>query len=304
MHDPFLKSVFANPRMVEILIRHHVEEWVNEIDFATLREEPTERVIRKTLQRRHPDMIWSAQTVEGRKVLFLMEFQGKDERLMALRTSTYATLTMEDIAGGMNLSAGEAMPEFVVLVLYHGDGRWHAPTRVKDLFQRSDPGGYRLVPWQGGSGEGGCSSDDLVGLVLGLARNLSAGDMAEQLVALRRAVEELGDTALDAFMVERVDTVLELRGYPEELKTGGERTMAEMVDRFQRSLDELVQKGARQGQAGILRRQVTRRFGEETAGRLSELLEAVSGPEAIDRVTDALFECGTGEEFIERVRTA
>ena len=88
--------------------------------------------------------------------------------------------------------------------------------------------------------------------------------------------------------------------------------MAEMVDRFQRSLDELVQKGlrqgiqqgARQGQALVLRRQAARKFGEETAGQLSKLLDELTGLDSIDRVTDALLECVTGEEFIERVRMA
>ncbi|MDE2763541.1 MAG: hypothetical protein OXQ94_05610 [Gemmatimonadota bacterium] len=42
------------------LIRRHAPEWASEIDFATLREEPSGLVSRKTLQRRHPDMIWSA----------------------------------------------------------------------------------------------------------------------------------------------------------------------------------------------------------------------------------------------------
>ena len=32
--------------------------------------------------------------------------------------------------------------------------------------------------------------------------------------------------------------------------------------------------------------------------------DELPGPEDIDRVTDAVIECGTGEEFIERVRTA
>ena len=185
MHDPFLKSVFADRRMVGILIRRHVPEWADEIDVATLREEPNELVAGKTLERRDPD-------------------------------------------------------------LYHGDAD------------------------------------------------------------------------LDAFMVERMDTMLELREYPDELKVGGARTMAEMVDRFQRSLDELVKKGmrqgiqegmregieqgARQGRTQVLRRQAARRFGEEAAGRLSRLLEELSDPEVIDKVTDALMECGTGEEFIERAR--
>ena len=92
--------------------------------------------------------------------------------------------------------------------------------------------------------------------------------------------------------------------------------MAEMVDRFQRSLDELVQKGLRQGiqqgarqgrhegQVLLLRRQIARKFGDTTAGQLAELLDDLTGLDNIDRVTDALIECGTGEEFLERVRTA
>ena len=37
--------------------------------------------------------------------------------------------------------------------------------------------------------------------------------------------------------------MLELRDYPEELQLGGAKTMTEMVERFHRSLDELVQRG-------------------------------------------------------------
>ena len=69
MHDPFLKSVFADLRMVGILIRRHVPEWADQIDVATLREEPNELVAGKTLERRCPDLIWSAETIDGGRVL-------------------------------------------------------------------------------------------------------------------------------------------------------------------------------------------------------------------------------------------
>ena len=140
MHDPFLKSVFGDPRMIEILIRDHVPEWADEIDFSTLREEPTELVSRKTLQQRHPDMIWSADTAHGSRVLFLVEFQRKAERLMALRTTTYTALALERVVGERDTRSEDPLPEFVYLVLYHGDGSWSGPDHVTDLFQRSDPG--------------------------------------------------------------------------------------------------------------------------------------------------------------------
>ena len=112
-----------------------------------------------------------------------------------------------------------------------------------------------------------------------------------------RAVETNGDPGLDGFMVQTLATTLELRDYPERLMKGGAKTMAEVVDRFQQGMDELVQRG----EARLMRRQVIRRFGEETAGQFSRLLDELPGPEDVDRVTDALVECATGDEFIERV---
>ena len=88
-----------------------------------------------------------------------------------------------------------------------------------------------MVSWRESEG-GDRPRDDITALVLGLARNLSPEDMATQLAALRLTMEGHGDAGLDAFVVERVDTVLTLRGYSEELKLGGAKTMAEMVDRF------------------------------------------------------------------------
>ena len=213
---------------------------------------------------------------------------------MALRTTTYASLTLEGIAADQGKRAGDRLPEFVYLVLYHGEAPWSAPTRVTDLFEHSDPGRYHLVSWGGATGEGQ-SRDDLVALVLGLARNLSAEEMTVQLSALRSAVVAHGEESLDAFMVERMATMLALRDYPEVLI--GMRRNQQL-----RSLDELVQKGARQGQALVLRRQVARTFGEGTARQLSKLLDELSGLDSIDRVTDALMECRTGEEFIQRLR--
>ena len=299
MHDPFLKSVFADRRMVEILIRDHVPEWADEIDFSTLREEPTELVSRKTLQQRHPDMIWSADTAEGSSVLFLVEFQRKPERLMALRTTTYTALALERLVDEGDSRSGDPLPEFVYLVLYHGDGSWSGPDHVTDLFQRSDPGRYRLVSWREWAGAGR-PRDDTTALVLSLARSLSFEEMAARVAALRLRVVERGDASLDAFMVERMGTMLRLRNYSEELKLEGAKTMTEVAERFHRSLDELVQRGARQS----LQRLIARRFGKETAGQVSDVLEGLPGPEDIDRVTDAVIECGTGEEFIARVRTA
>ncbi|MCE2455739.1 MAG: hypothetical protein J4G12_08005 [Gemmatimonadetes bacterium] len=116
--------------------------------------------------------------------------------------------------------------------------------------------------------------DELVPLVLGLARNLQAEDMAAQLAAVRRPVDEHRDPELSRFMAEKVNNTLGLRKYPEEMKTEGAKIMAEVVDVFQRSLDDLVERGRQQGmqqgareeRVSVLHRQVARRFGNDAAG--------------------------------------
>ena len=218
---------------------------------------------------------------------------------MALRTATYGALMLEGMAADADFRGGDALPEFVHLVLYHGESRWTAADRLADLFERSELGRYRLVQWRGGGAEGE-APDDLAAVALGLARNLSPEEMAGQLSALWRAVDAKRDRGLERSMAGAVGTMLELRGYPEGLVKEGAGTMTETVDRFRQGLEELVQKG----RAHVLRQQAARRFGEETAGMLSEVLGEVSGPEDIDRVTDALFDCATGEEFLRRVGPA
>ena len=116
--------------------------------------------------------------------------------------------------------------------------------------------------------------NELVQLVLGLARNLQAEEMAAQLAAVRRAVDEHRDPELSRFMAEKVNNMLGLRKYPEEMKPEGAKTMAEVVDVFQRSLDDLVERGRQQGmqqgareeRVSVLHRQVARRFGNDAAG--------------------------------------
>ena len=90
--------------------------------------------------------------------------------------------------------------------------------------------------------------------------------------------------------------------------------MPEIADRFQRQLEELIRagkiqglqlgvlQGRQEGQVLLLRRQIARKFGDDTARRLYELLDDLNSLDDIDWVTDALLKCGTGEEFIEWVR--
>lgn len=82
-----------------------------EIDYPTLREESTQLISKMTLERRHPDMIWSAETLDSGRVVFLIEFQRTVDPLMALRTTTYTALTLEGIASDEGIRVADRLPE-------------------------------------------------------------------------------------------------------------------------------------------------------------------------------------------------
>ena len=58
-----------------------------------------------------------------------------------------------------------------------------------------------------------------------------------------------------------------------------------------------------EAKAELLHRQAKRRFGAETARQLSVLLENVEANRLIE-VGDWIYDCGSGDELLERVRQA
>ena len=60
-------------------------------------------------------------------------------------------------------------------------------------------------------------------------------------------------------------------------------------------------EGRTEGQIAVMRRQVARKFGRETAGRLTERLTEISDPERLGEVGEWLLECDSGEELLARV---
>ena len=60
-------------------------------------------------------------------------------------------------------------------------------------------------------------------------------------------------------------------------------------------------EGRAEGQTALMRHQVARKFGVETAERLAGRLEEIADPERTLEVSDWLFDCDSGEELLARV---
>ena len=96
------------------------------------------------------------------------------------------------------------------------------------------------------------------------------------------------------------------RQWMEKLEKGVERGMARGMAR---GMERGMARGiARERQASIqrdcelLNRMVTRRFGPGTAEQLGTILDHISDPKDIAPIADAVIECETAEDFLERVR--
>ena len=82
--------------------------------------------------------------------------------------------------------------------------------------------------------------------------------------------------------------------------------MATLMDaRIRAWRDELVEQGVERGRAderALLCRQAARRFGTETAQRLSGLLESLKAADELAVVGDWIVDCETGADLLARVR--
>ena len=325
MDDAALKKLFSHPLMIELLIRRHVPEWQDEIEYSSLERLPTE-LIDERLRRRYPDMMWRARTIDGTTdLVLLLELQGRPERHMVLRTTTYNVLAVQElIEHDKELASGQRQLAVASLVLHHGDREWNAPTRLRDLFRDSAPDTHRVV--------GRLPPDtpppgplDLPQMMLGLASVAAGADMRDQLPVLRSVVEGFGDEGFDQFMARGVKAMLRSNGFDtDQLKEA--MTMARIDTEFRRGWDAVRQEGIEVGreqgievgreqgievgreqgvgvgQARILSDLATRKFGEETAKELSRLLARTTDGEQINRVAAAIVDCDVPDDFLARVR--
>ena len=274
------------------------------------------------MRRRYPDMVWRVRTTDGSTdLVLLLEFQGRPERHMALRTTIYGCLAAQSlIERDKELGRGDRELAVVALVLHHGERPWNAATRLSDLFRDSAPDTYRVVgrmpPGARPSGP-----QDLPQLVLGLSGVTTAAQMRAALAVLLPLVEACEDEDFDRFMARSVKAMLRSKGFSNR-QLEEAMTMSTVVTEFQRSLDDIRQEGREegrreghrqgrregreqgieQGQVAVLVQQIGRKFGERTADEVRRSILGSPGRDRIALVATAILDCDTREEFLERVR--
>lgn len=140
-HDSGYKLLFSHPRMVEDLLRGFVpEDWVQQLDFSTL-EKVNGHYVGDDLRQRADDVVWRLRWGDDWIYVYLLiEFQSRPDRWMAVRMLAYVALLYQDLVRQRAFTASGRLPPVLPLVLYNGDTRWQAATRLGELIE-AVPGG-------------------------------------------------------------------------------------------------------------------------------------------------------------------
>ena len=315
MHDETYKKLFAFPRMVEDLLRGFVAgRWIGEVDFSTLQKLSAEYVSDE-LVKRHGDAVWQVRLRERwLYLLVLLEFQSRDEPRMALRILTYTSLLYGELIRNGAVGAREPLPVVLPVVLYNGARAWRAAREVGELIAPVGPG---LAPYQPSQrycvvderrlGEDDLPSRNLMTVIVQLERSRSLADLARLVQALRERLGDPGEQELRKAFVDWVRQAAE-RLAPRGAALPPVRTLEELkmtlVERVAEWPKQWIQEGLEQGLAherALLRRLAALRFGAETAGQVSEMLERVADPERLAEAGEWLVRCDTGAELPARV---
>ncbi|MEJ2445580.1 MAG: Rpn family recombination-promoting nuclease/putative transposase [Exilibacterium sp.] len=269
-HDHSYKNLFSHAQMVEDLFKGFVEfDWVADLDFSTL-EKLNNSYITDDLRDRADDIVWRVNP------------------FMSLRIMTYVGLLYQDLIKAKQLPESKRLPPVLPVVLYNGEKRWNAAESISELLQAMPEQLQVFQPQQRYLliDEGRYSVDEL-GKLENLTAALIRAELAEtpedivrvlaNLVVwlgqpkqreLRRAFNEWFRRILPNRMPgTQFDKMRDLTEYQTMLServkdwTKGWREEGFRAG-VEEGIEKGIEKGVNQGEALLLLKQLTKRFGD------------------------------------------
>ena len=325
MHDRVYKRLFSNPRVVEDLLRGFVPvEWVERLDYTTLRRLPAEYVSRE-LHHRFGDLVWCVEPAAGEapgglvSVLVLLELQSTVDRAMATRMLMYCALAWESLIEQGSSARPGLVPATLPVVFYNGASRWTASTRAGEV---AWPSPESLGPYQatqryalvdaGALGAHDLPPDNRVSGLVALENSRSRTDVVHTLAGV---FEQFGSTADRGFRESlyewaRHSTQMaqgaELPAF-EDLEGGTMPTLLEARAReweaqwFREGHEQGVAQGAAQGKAELLRGLAAHKFGGPEGEQVFARIEHIRDPDQLARVGGWLIECESASDLLARL---
>ena len=342
--DRVYKRFYADPAVVEEIVRDFVGgAWTRELDFATLERLPAEMVDPVLPVVRHADMMWRVRFRDRPlHVVLLFEFQSGPDPHMAVRIAVETGVFYRELAELRKRDPGVGEHVVVPVVVKSFEGPWTAARSMaewlgagvpEELAEYAAGQRYALLDEAAEAKKAGGAGGGVVraGLTLRHER-----DVARLVAAVRELDEELDATSVarDALVewirsqminsgateaeVAHLDTLREAgemyvnqfqetfrdglaQGIEQGLAQGVEQGLAQGVEQgLAQGVEQGLAQGVKQAHVDIARW----KFGEETAERLAELIEATEDTERVSRIGRLLVKCETGEELIAKAARA
>jgi predicted transposase/invertase (TIGR01784 family) len=153
IHDLTYRRVFeASPMVVQLIQSFIHEKWVEKVDATHIRPVNSDFVT-PFLESRETDLLYEVD-IQGKKVLFciMIELQSTVDYLMAFRILEYQMLywkqKMKNISDDEKKRKSFRMPYIVPIVLYNGEARWTAETKLRKLFVGEELFGEKMLNFE------------------------------------------------------------------------------------------------------------------------------------------------------------
>ncbi|MCH8544986.1 MAG: Rpn family recombination-promoting nuclease/putative transposase [Alcanivorax sp.] len=292
-HDTAYRKLFSHPEMIRDLLLGFVPQpWVSQLDMSTL-EKVSGAFVADDLRTRASDVIWRVRwNEEWLYIYLLVEFQSTVDRHMAVRMLSYIALLYQDLISAGQLEEQGRLPPIMPIVLYNGTPRWNAPTDIAEQISKFPDAMASYLPrmryllldegaWEGREPRG----TNLVSAIFQLENSRSPEDIERVLGLLVSWLQAPNQEDLRRSLTEWLRRVvlparLPDNTYLEDMHTLQEMhsMLAERVEQWRREYEERglkqglekglekgleqgLEQGMRRGEAQLLLRQLTRRFG-------------------------------------------
>ena len=313
--DRVYKRFYADPAVVEEIVRDFVGgAWTRELDFATLERLPTEMVDPVLPVVRQADMMWRVRFRDRPlHVVLLFEFQSGPDPNMAVRIAVETGVFYRELAELRKRDPSVGAHVVVPVVVKSFEGKWTAARSMAEWLGAGVP--EELAEYATGQGYA------LLDEAAEAKKAVRAGGVVRAAMALRRerdparlsALVRSLDVQLAASSVARDALAEWLRSqminsgateaevaHLDTLREAGEMYVNQFQETFRDGVEQGMAQGVKQAQVDMARW----KFGEETAERLAELLEAAGDTARVSRIGRLLVECETGEELIAKAARA
>mgnify|MGYP006275588205 CR=1 FL=1 len=316
-HDSGYKELFSYPEMVQALAEGFLPDSMAEMmDFSTLTPKPGNYVT-PLFDERIEDSVWSVEVdfEDARHTVYLyilLEFQSSVDQAMALRFMHYVAGFYSTLIKTDQLTKAGPYPPVLPLVIYNGNARWRAHTRIQDQIE-TVPSFLRAFQPQLEYfllDEGDYTNDELNHINNPLSGVITI-ENAKTEDDYKQAFYRLGQMLREHPKRERIDELLTL-WFRRHLQSKGENTNIESImavtgdkSMLAENLDNLftqreqkgMQQGMQQGKAELVEGVILKKFPNANPVDYADRLKNADVDE-LERLMFRVATCDSLEEIL------